>query len=45
MIASLILQRASRWHPASEWAAPADGAGVRQRLGGSLEQPAPLGRR
>jgi hypothetical protein len=41
MIASLILQRTSRWHPASEWTAPADGAGVRQRLGGSLEPPTP----
>lgn len=45
MIASLILQRASRWHPESEWAAPTDGAGVRQRLGGSLEPPTPRGRR
>jgi IrrE N-terminal-like domain len=44
MIASLILQRASRWHPESEWAAPAHGAGVRQRLGGSLEPRTPRGR-
>jgi hypothetical protein len=44
MIATLILQRASRWHAESEWAAPADGAGVRQRLGGSLEPPGRWGR-
>jgi IrrE N-terminal-like domain len=44
MIASLILRRASRWQPESEWTAPADGAGVRQRLGGSLEPPDHWGR-
>jgi hypothetical protein len=44
MIATLILQRASRWQPESEWAAPAVGAGIRQRLGGSLEPPIHRGR-
>jgi hypothetical protein len=44
MIAALILQHASRWHPESEWAAPAAGAGVRQRLGSSLEPPDRWGR-
>jgi hypothetical protein len=44
MIVSLILQRASGCRPESKWAAPVDGAGIRQRLGGSLEPPTRRGR-
>jgi hypothetical protein len=38
-IASLILERANRWRPASEWAAPPEAAGIRERIGSSLEHP------
>ena len=39
LIASLILERASRWQLASDWASPEDTTGIRQRLGGALERP------
>jgi hypothetical protein len=39
MIASLILERANRWRPMSEWAAPPEGAGLREWIGSSLEHP------
>jgi hypothetical protein len=38
-IASLILERANRWRPASEWAAPPEAEGMRRRIGSSLEPP------
>jgi hypothetical protein len=37
--ASLVLERANRWRPASEWAAPPESAGIRQRIGRALEHP------
>lgn len=39
LIATLILQRASRWRLAADWTAPEDTTGIRDRLGGSLERP------
>lgn len=39
MIASLILQRANRWRPESEWPANPATAGIRKRLGDALEPP------
>jgi hypothetical protein len=39
VIASLILERANRWKPVSEWAAAPDAAGIRQRIGRALEHP------
>jgi hypothetical protein len=38
-IASMILERASRWQPRSEWAGPPEAADVRARLGRTLEPP------
>jgi len=38
-IASVILERARRWHPVSEWSAPSDRTGIRDRVGGALESP------
>jgi hypothetical protein len=38
-VASMILERANRWKPVSEWDAPAHGAEVRRRLGETLEPP------
>jgi hypothetical protein len=43
MIASLILERANRWRPESEWAGPVEAAGIRQRLGRALEPPTTRG--
>jgi hypothetical protein len=39
LVASLILARARRLRPVSEWAAPADAAAIRQRIAWALEPP------
>jgi hypothetical protein len=36
-VASMILERANRWKPVSQWAAPAHGAEVRRRVGETFE--------
>lgn len=38
-IASLILERANRWRPTSEWEAPPEAADISRRLGRALERP------
>jgi hypothetical protein len=40
MIASLILERANRWKPISEWTGPPEAADIRNRLGRTYEPPA-----
>jgi hypothetical protein len=44
LIASLILEHASRWQPASEWTGPADRTDIRGRLGGAFDDPDDRGR-
>jgi len=39
-VATMILERANRWKPVSQWVAPQHGAEVRRRVGESLEPPA-----